>query len=124
MQKKSISVTETELSILEEIWKESPRTIRQITDSIYENGTTSEYATVQKLLDRLEGKGCVSRIKQGNVNTFSAKMSRSELIGSGLEGLAEKLCSGSLTPLLVHLTGKVKLSKADRELLKDLIDEA
>jgi len=124
MARKSIGATETELSVLEVLWSEGSSTIRQITDSIYDQGTTSEYATVQKLLDRLQDKGCVTKRKRGNTNSYVAKVSREELIGSGLETLAEKLCSGSLTPLLVHLTEKAKLSKSDRDMLRDLIDEA
>ena len=124
MVKKSISVTEAELAVLEVLWAEGASTIRQITDSIYEGGTTSEYATVQKLLDRLLDKGCVGKRRQSRAHAFRAKVSREELIGSGLETLAEKLCSGSLTPLLIHLTGKAKLSKSDRDRLRDLIEGA
>ena len=45
------------------------------------------------------------------------------LIGWGLEDLAEKLCGGSLTPLLLHLAGATKLSPRDREMLRKLIEK-
>ena len=124
MANKTINVTEAELAVLDALWEEGAVTIRQITDKLYEEGTTSEYATVQKLLDRLQVKGCVKRSKRSHAHKFSAKVSRSELIGSGLETLAEKLCSGSLTPLLMHLTENTKLSQQDRDKLRELIDQA
>ncbi len=124
MANKTINVTEAELAVLDALWEEGAVTIRQITDTLYEEGTTSEYATVQKLLDRLQAKGCVKRSKRSHAHKFSAKVSRSELIGSGLETLAEKLCSGSLTPLLMHLTENTKLSQQDRDKLRELIDQA
>ena len=124
MPKKPINVTEAELAVLQVLWESPASTIRQITDAIYEEGTTSEYATTQKLLDRLQGKGCVKKSKRSHAHTFTAKVSREDLIGTGLESLAEKLCGGSLTPLLIHLTDNAKLSVEERRQLKELIDNA
>jgi len=124
MPKSHINVTEAELAVLEVIWESGASTIRQITDAIYEAGTTSEYATVQKLLDRLQAKGCVSKSKRSHAHTFGARVSREDLIGTGLETLAEKLCGGSLTPLLIHLTDNAKLSAEERAQLRELIDNA
>ena len=39
-----------------------------------------------------------------------------------LESLAEKLCGGSLTPLLIHLAEKTKLTDRDRKMLRKLIE--
>jgi predicted transcriptional regulator len=121
MPQSPLDVTQAELAVLEVLWKE-PSTIRQITDAIYGGRSTSEYATVQKLLERLEGKGCVKRNKRSFAHVFSASISRAELIDSGLESLAQKLCNGSLTPLLLHLTGSAKLTRDDREVLRKLIE--
>lgn len=121
---RSIEVTDGELAILEELWSRGRLTIRLITDAVYPSGTTAEYATVQKLLDRLEGKGCVRRFKLGRANEFEAIVHREELIGAGLKKLASRLCDGSLTPLLTHLTSEIELSDADREALQRLIDES
>lgn len=123
MARKPTSVTESELAVLEVLWSKGPSTIRQLTEILYTKGTAGEYATVQKLLDRLRTKGCVKRSKNGLAHTFTAKVSRTELIGRGLETLAGKLCSGSMTPLLIHLTESVKLSREDRETLRQLIDQ-
>lgn len=123
MARKPTSVTESELAVLEVLWSKGPSTIRQITEILYTKGTAGEYATVQKLLDRLRTKDCVKRSKNGLAHTFTAKVSRTELIGRGLETLAGKLCSGSMTPLLIHLTESVKLSREDRETLRQLIDQ-
>src|SRR5262249_13780459 len=48
---------------------------------------------------------------------------RSELIGRRLQDVAEKLCGGSLTPLLTHLVRTRRLSPRERRELGDLIDE-
>jgi BlaI family transcriptional regulator, penicillinase repressor len=117
-------VADAELAVLEVLWDHSPRTIRQLTDILYPGGTTSEYATVQKLLQRLEDKGCVSRDRSQSAHQFSPNIARDDLIGEQLEQVAQKLCDGSLTPLLLHLTSNVRLKKRERELLKKMIDDA
>jgi predicted transcriptional regulator len=116
-------VTEAELSVLQEIWDRGASTIRQLTDSCYPDGGTSCYATVQKLLDRLESKGFVTRNRNESVHWFEAAIGRDELIGRRLQAVAETLCGGSLTPLLSHLVRAEKLSPEDRAALRALIED-
>ena len=116
-------VTDAELAILQALWDGGPATIRQLTDLLYPGGGTSYYATVQKLLERLEAKGCVRRDRRGSVHQFTAAVDRDELIGRRLQSVAEKLCGGSWTPLLTHLVQNQKLSAQDRQALRDLIEE-
>ncbi len=116
-------VTRTELSILQSLWDEGPLTIRLLTDKLYPGGGTSQYATVQKLLERLEAKGYVCRDRAGSAHTFSATVGRETLIGRQLQEVAEKLCGGSLTPLLTHLVRTKSLSDRERKELRALIDE-
>ncbi|MFO0876580.1 MAG: BlaI/MecI/CopY family transcriptional regulator [Gemmataceae bacterium] len=116
-------VTEKELAILQVLWDQGTATIRQITDIIYPGGETAQYATVQKLLDRLEEKQCVSRRKASPANLYSASIAREDLIGRRLEDMAAKLCGGSLTPLLTHLVRHRHLNAQERQELRNLIDE-
>jgi len=116
-------VTETELAILQLLWGQGAATIRQLTDALYPGGGTSHYATVQKLLERLEAKGCVRRHRSGTAHTFAAAVDRDELIGRRLQAMAEQLCGGSMTPLLTHLVRAKRLSARERQDLRDLIDE-
>jgi BlaI family transcriptional regulator, penicillinase repressor len=116
-------VTEKELVILQVLWGQGPATIRQITDVVYPRGGTSKYATVQKLLERLEGDGYVRRDRSGPAHTFAATVDREGLIGRRLQAVAEELCGGSLTPLLTHLVRNKKLTARERRELRSLIDE-
>ena len=116
-------VTDTELSILQALWDRQPATIRQLTDLVYPGGGQAHYATVQKLLDRLDAKGFVRRRRSGGPHLFEAAVGRDELIGRRLEDVAEKLCGGSLTPLLTHLVRARRLTSRERQELRDLIDE-
>src|SRR5262245_37149850 len=43
-------ITDAELAVLQVLWDEGRRTIRELTDTLYPSGTGVHYATVQKLL--------------------------------------------------------------------------
>jgi predicted transcriptional regulator len=117
-------VTEAELGVLRVLWDLGPCSVRQITERLIDDaGTTIQAATVQKLLERLERKHWVSRDRSGEVQRFAATADRDELIGRRLQGIAEQLCEGSLTPLLSHLVKREQLSADDRHALRELIEE-
>ena len=116
-------VTDAELAIMELLWDQGPATIRQLSDRLYPQGGRAYYATVQTLLERLEGKDFVLRNRAGAAHTFRAAVGRDELIGRRLQATAEKLCGGSFTPLLMHLVRARKLSARERLELRALIDD-
>lgn len=116
-------VTETELELLQVLWDSGPATIRHLTDVLYPGGSAAQYATVQKLLERLEAKRFVRRDRTPPAHIFSAAIAREDLIGRRLRDMAEKLCGGSLTPLLTHLVRTRGLTTRERQELRDLIDE-
>lgn len=115
-------ITDAERAVLEVLWDRGPATIRTLTDILYPEGGTAHYATVQKLLERLESKACVTRQRRGTVNVFAATLGREELLGRRLQALAEELCGGSMAPMLTHLVQNRKLSARERADLRDLID--
>src|SRR5262249_28126258 len=108
--------------VLNVLWECGSATIRQITDRLYPKGTNSDYATVQKFIERLEDKGAVLRDRSLYVHCFTAAVTRNQLLEQNLRDVAEKLCDGSLTPLLMHLAQITRLSKNDRDALRKLID--
>jgi predicted transcriptional regulator len=116
-------VTRAELSVLEVLWDEGGVPIRRLVDRLYPGGGVSKYATVQKLLERLEEDGYVERRRGTTAHTFEAVIGRDDLIGQRLRSVAEQLCGGSVTPLLTHLVRTQKLSARERAELRALIDE-
>src|SRR5260370_4841616 len=116
-------VTDAELAVLQLLWDQGPATIRRLTEALYPTGTAAQYATVQKLLERLEVKDCVRRDRAPGAHVFAAALGRAELIGRRLQDVAEKLCGGSLTPLLTHLVRTRRLSPRERRELRGLIDD-
>jgi predicted transcriptional regulator len=77
MPRSPLHVTETELAILQVLWDQGAATRRLITDVLYPEGGPAQYATVQKLLARLEGKRFVRHTRgPDGVLTFIALVAR------------------------------------------------
>jgi predicted transcriptional regulator len=114
---------DAELAVLQVLWERGPSTIRQLTDALYPEGTESHYATVQKLLERLETKECVRRDRSTWAHVFSALLGRDDFIGQRLQAVAERLCGGSLTPLLTNLVRSKQLTARERREIRKLMDE-
>ncbi len=116
-------VSDTELDVLQVLWDSGPSTIRHVTDTLYPGGGPPKYWTVQKLLERLEEKKYVRRDRSAAAHTFSPTVDRQAMIGRRLRDVAEKLCGGSMTPLLTHLMRNRPLSAEERQELRQLIDD-
>jgi BlaI family transcriptional regulator, penicillinase repressor len=123
MEREDIDVADAELAVLEVLWVRGPATIRQLTDALYPAGNVAHYATVQKLLERLEAKGCVTRDRSAWAHVFEATIDRDALIIRRLQATADRLCGGSLTPLLTNLVRARRLSAKERQELQALIAE-
>lgn len=117
-----LDVTDAELAVLQTLWDHGPSTIRQLTGILYPGGKAAEYGTVQKLLERLEKKGCVARDRAPWPHVFASAIDRETLIGWRLRQTAEKLCGGSMTPLLLHLLHTEQFSSQERQELRSFLE--
>ncbi len=116
------ALANAELAIMNLLWRQDRMTARQIRETLYPDQTRAQHGTVQRLLQRLEEKGCVVRDRSLNVHFFSAGISRRDYAGGQLESLASKLTGGSLAPLITHLVERNKLSRRDIEQIRAILD--
>jgi predicted transcriptional regulator len=123
MEPAELEVTDAELSVLQTLWERGTSTTRELTDVLYPGGTSSHFCTVQKLLERLEAKECVRRDRSGWPQRFTALVDRKTLIDRSLRAVAEKLCGGSLTPLLTHLLGTDDFTDSERSQLRSYLQK-
>jgi BlaI family penicillinase repressor len=116
------ALAKAELAIMTLLWDQGAMTARRLQDSLYGASDRSQHGTVQRLLQRLLDKGLVKREKATSAATFAASISRDEYAGAQLESLAERLTGGSIAPLLSHLIDNGRLSAAEVQRLRDLLD--
>ncbi|MBU3683755.1 MAG: BlaI/MecI/CopY family transcriptional regulator [Phycisphaerales bacterium] len=116
------SLANAELSVMELLWDHGSLTARQIQDKLYGESDRSQHGTVQRLLQRLEGKELVEREKVGAANSFSTRISREQYAASQLQSIIQRLTGGSIAPLLSHLIDQKRLSRAELRRLRALLD--
>ena len=107
---------------MELLWEGERLTARSLREQLYSDATKAQHGTVQKLLQRLEEKGYVERDRSLPVHFFSALMSREAYASGQLESLAAKLTGGSLAPLITHLMAEKKISRAEINRLRRILD--
>jgi predicted transcriptional regulator len=117
------SVTDTELAMLEVLWRNSQATRRTIADALYPAGDVAHYATVQKLMQRLEDKGYVTHTRKQGTLVYTARVNREQLLHQRLREIAEKMCGGSVAPLVMNLVRTEPLSANEINELQSFLDE-
>lgn len=120
---RATDIPDAELAVLKVLWDRERATIRELTDELYPGGGTSHYATVQKLLERLQERGAVARRRDGRVNVYTSTRSREDVIRNRLRDAADQLCEGSMTPLLTQLVNTRALSAEEIADLRRLVDD-
>ena len=116
-------VTDGELSILQVLWDRPEATSRQITAALHDEVTDPKMSSVQKLIERLEAKGCVRRDRSQRAHRFRPLVSQEAFLRSRLQALADRLCDGALVPLMTTLLRSKGLSRNERQRLRQLIDD-
>jgi BlaI family penicillinase repressor len=117
-------LTKAELAVMELLWRTEPLTARQVREQLYDDSSTSQHGTVQRLLQSLEEKGFVNRDRSLGVNLFSPLLTREAYGAYQLESLVEQLTGGSIAPILTHLLDQKKLDKTEINRLRNLLEEA
>ncbi len=116
-------ITDAELSILQILWERGEATTREITIALYEEVTDPKMASAQKLLERLQAKGCVERDRSERAHRFRPLVTQEEFLHSRLQALADRLCDGALVPMVTTLLRSKQLSRGEREQLRKLIGD-
>jgi BlaI family transcriptional regulator, penicillinase repressor len=111
-----------ELAVMELLWDQGRLTARDIRERLYPGAEKNQHGTVQRLLQRLEDKSFVERDRRLAVHLFSAAISREDYASSQLESLARRLTGGSLAPLVTHLLEQKRISRAEVERLRRILD--
>lgn len=112
-----------ELAVMELLWTKGRLTARQIIDRLYADAPKPQHGTVQRLLQRLSAKDFVARDRSLGISVFTPSISRDAYASAQLESLANRLTQGSLAPMITRLVADNKLSHAEIERLRRILEE-
>ncbi|MGH9823209.1 MAG: BlaI/MecI/CopY family transcriptional regulator [Blastocatellia bacterium] len=109
--KQNIKLTKFELEIMDELWKLEMASVGEIRQGLPERKRPA-YTTVQTIVNRLEDKGAVRRVKKvGNAYVYEAVVTKDAAHRRLINELLDLL--GGSRPLMAHLVDEGKVSLED-----------
>jgi BlaI family transcriptional regulator, penicillinase repressor len=100
-----------ELQCLRRLWSLKEATVRQIQADL---PAAPSYSTVRKILERLEEKGAVSRVRlEGKAWVYRSEVASGEIIRKEIRRLLDSLFDGAAPPLVSHLADMDELTVED-----------
>jgi BlaI family penicillinase repressor len=117
-------VSESEWTVMEELWKRSPQTASDVAKAL-RRSTGWAQNTVRTLLTRLLEKGAVSvEVNASGVREFAPAVEREACVRAESESFLERVFQGAAKPLLVHFASNAKLTPEEVRELKRLFDQS
>jgi predicted transcriptional regulator len=120
---KRTPVSDAELEVLKVLWTSGPSTVRAVAGALRKQRRKLAYNTVLTLLSRLREKGYVTADRTGTAHTFRPVVSREDLLGSSLSALADRICDGTASPLVLALVRDKTFSAEEIARFRALLDE-
>ncbi len=121
-RKKSHTLTEGELRIMEALWALEEASVRQVTDHL-QSSDAPAYNTVLTMLGILEDKGYVTHKKEGRAFVYKPMMSRNKARSRALKHLVHKFFDGSPEALVQNLLNQEDIDPGEVERLRKVIRE-
>jgi len=118
-----INISDAESHVMEVLWRApGPVVAEQVVVALLESQHWQS-ATVKTLLNRLLKKGAIAAQKDGRRFLYRPILPREAWLARESESLVQRLFGGRIAPLVAHFGSQRKLSQADIEELRKLIDE-
>lgn len=122
-RKQSPHFTDAELRLMEVLWNKGSATVAEVLEGLRTKPPLA-YSTVITTLRILETKGYVKHTKEGRAFTYQPLIGRHEARQSAVSHLLQRLFEGSPELLVTSLFEDRKISAAELQRLRKLIDES
>ncbi len=118
-----MKLSEFELEVLGLLWKKKESTAPELHKLILESKTVT-YSTVKTIVDRLEEKGAIQRIKNyGRTIVYAPTADQTETQKPLLKKFINKVFAGNPRLLMNHLLEDETITDEDVEYLQSIIDK-
>ncbi len=118
------SLPESEWSVMEVLWDQAPQTASAVAKVLKERKGWAEN-TVRTLLGRLVEKGILETTEtKGMHRLYAPAVKRDEFVKAESESFLDRIFQGAAKPLLVHFASNARLTAAEVEELKQLLDQS
>jgi len=122
MKNTQIRPTESELEILNLLWKDGPSSVKQIHEALYESKQVV-YTTILKTLQNMFEKGLVSREIKGRGHVYQANVLQQDIQHKLTDELVKNVFMGNSSQLVLQALGQHSPNAEELESIKALLDK-
>ena len=119
--RKSVTLTEAELRLMEVLWDKGPCTIQQVLDALPAKPSLA-YNSVLTTTRILEKKGYVEHVKDGRAHVYAPLLDRKEATRSEIKHLVSRFFSNSDEMLVLNILEERGLDQDEIHRLKQLLE--
>jgi BlaI family penicillinase repressor len=117
-----IKPTESELEILQVIWKMGSATVRDVHEELSKT-KASGYTTTLKLMQIMDEKGLVERDTTAKTHIYKAAYTQERAQSSALDRILSTVFEGSTSDLVIQALGHHKASKDEIDAIKKYLEQ-
>ena len=123
-RKKSTTLTEAELRLMDVLWKKGQATVGEIAEALPARLGLA-YNTVLTTMRILEDKGYVrhSKPRQGRAFVYQARVDRDEATRGAVRELLRRFFDHSHEALVLNILQDEELDEQERQRIRDLLDQ-
>jgi len=117
-----IKPTESELEILQVIWKKGQCTVRDVHEELAKNKDAG-YTTTLKLMQIMHEKGLVERDTAAKTHLYKAVITREQAQQTALDKIIATVFKGSTSDLVIQALGHHRASKDEIDAIKSYLEQ-
>ncbi len=115
-----IKPTESELEILQVIWKKGQCTVRDVHEELAKNKDAG-YTTTLKLMQIMHDKGLVERDTTAKTHLYKAIITREQAQQTALDKIISTVFKGSTSDLVIQALGHHRASQDEIDAIKSYL---
>lgn len=119
--RKSSTLTEAELRLMDVLWEKGPGTVHQLLEAL-DGKPVLAYNSVLTTIRILEKKGYVQHLKDGRAHVYQAVIGRKEATRSEVRNLVGRFFKNSHDLLMLNLLEDSTLDAQELKRLRDLLE--
>jgi len=114
--------TESELEILQVLWKMGEATVRDVHEELAKNKAAG-YTTTLKLMQIMDEKGLVERDTTAKTHVYKAVYTQERAQSSALDKILSTVFKGSTSELVIQALGHHRASGEEIEAIKKYLEQ-
>lgn len=121
--RKSSTLTEAELRLMEVLWQKGPATVQHVLESLPESSPLA-YNSVLTTIRILEKKGYVKHVKDGRAFVYRPLIERKEATRSEIRRLVSRFFADSHELLVLNILEDRSVDAGDLDRLRKMLEES